>query len=135
MHPVEELHARIARKTSINFGGPKYRYAFDEDLEIIRKPKPERKWKGIPPWEARANTRRRWEQMDEVDRAKVIEMRQRNAAIEMAKAKPEPPQNIVDGDVYCIDCDTLVGKQRLEAKPNASRCIDCQQIHEIKERN
>ena len=30
----------------------------------------------------------------------------------------------------CTDCDTLIGRARLEAKPEAALCIDCASNHE-----
>lgn len=70
--------------------------------------------------------------MDDADRAKEIEMRDRRAALKMAKHHPEPAQQIIDDEVLCIDCDTPVSQERLKAKPNAARCIDCQSLHEMK---
>lgn len=52
-----------------------------------------------------------------------------------ASQVPEPPQQIVAGKVLCIDCDEPVQPGRLQAKPNAARCISCQQDHERRHRH
>lgn len=68
---------------------------------------------------------------DQLDRARAIEMRQREAALQEAlHTTPEPPQQIINGVVCCIDCDEPVSPQRLRAKPNAARCIHCQSQEE-----
>lgn len=45
-----------------------------------------------------------------------------------------PPQLVVDGVVECIDCGDDISKERLGALPNCVRCIDCQTIFEIREK-
>lgn len=73
---------------------------------------------------------------DDLDRAKDLEIWQRDNALkaQALKAK-EPPQDIdQDGNVWCIDCGDKVAPERLNAKPNAARCIDCQGLHELKDR-
>ena len=35
---------------------------------------------------------------------------------------------------YCSSCGTEIGIRRLEARPTATRCIDCKTLEEIKER-
>lgn len=34
---------------------------------------------------------------------------------------------------YCNDCDAKIGIRRLEARPTATKCIDCKTFDEIKE--
>jgi DnaK suppressor protein len=34
---------------------------------------------------------------------------------------------------YCDDCDAEIGIRRLEARPTATKCIDCKTFDEIKE--
>ncbi|MBL4799819.1 MAG: TraR/DksA C4-type zinc finger protein [Oleispira sp.] len=72
---------------------------------------------------------------DQLDDAKAMEMSDRERAIkaQLAKVK-EPKQLIVDDEILCIECETLVSKLRLAAKPSAARCIDCQSLHEQKGR-
>ncbi len=67
---------------------------------------------------------------DILDRAKDVEMHQRDQSLKYALAVKEPAQEIVNGRVLCIDCDTAVQMARLVAKPNAARCIYCQQAFE-----
>lgn len=35
---------------------------------------------------------------------------------------------------YCEDCDSEIGVRRLEARPTATKCIDCKTIEEIREK-
>lgn len=69
--------------------------------------------------------------MDQLDHAKALEMQHRQRALqEVLTANPEPPQETLDGRVVCIDCDHPISTARLAAKPNAARCIGCQQLQE-----
>ncbi|MGR6871223.1 TraR/DksA C4-type zinc finger protein [Pseudomonas sp. HK3] len=113
---------------------PRHSCASLEDMG--RKPKPNNKKKrnGPPPWVVAKQQRERIAQMDDADRAKEIEQLHRRAALEMATRHPEPPQQIIDGWVVCIDCVTPLQPDRLKAKPDAARCIECQSIHEKKEK-
>jgi len=88
-----------------------------------------------PPWVVAKENRLRIEKMDDADRAKIIEMQHRRAAVEIAKTHPEPPQLIVNGIVLCMDCDAPQKENRLTAKPNAARCVECQTQHEKQERH
>lgn len=67
---------------------------------------------------------------DLIDRAKEMEMRQRQVALDNALQTTEPAQDIQDGVVICIDCTIPIEIARLDAKPNAARCIQCQTIEE-----
>lgn len=73
--------------------------------------------------------------MDQLDEAKELEMaaRERALADHFANIK-EPPQDIENGVVYCVGCAVVIPQERLRAKPNAARCVDCQMIFEHKER-
>jgi DnaK suppressor protein len=72
--------------------------------------------------------------MDILDRAKVLEIEDRQRAIAAQREKSkEPDQLIIDGEVLCIDCENLVSKPRLAAKPNAARCIECQSLKELQD--
>lgn len=68
---------------------------------------------------------------DIIDHAKDTEMRQRKQALEAQKQRAqEPPQDKdEDGTVYCINCVDIIDAERLAAKPNAARCIQCQELH------
>lgn len=71
--------------------------------------------------------------MDVIDHAKELELKQRQIALnETLERASEPPQEIIDGVVICIACGIDIPVARLEAKPNAARCIDCQEIEEQK---
>lgn len=73
--------------------------------------------------------------MDAADNAKNFEQLRRKIALDNHKNSViEPPQDVVDGVVYCIDCGVQISANRLAAKPNAARCIDCQEIYETRER-
>lgn len=69
---------------------------------------------------------------DLIDRAKEVEMRQRQAALDSVLLATEPDQDIQDGIVVCISCAAPIQEARLQAKPNAARCIHCQTIEERK---
>jgi phage/conjugal plasmid C-4 type zinc finger TraR family protein len=45
-----------------------------------------------------------------------------------------PAQLVVDGVVECMDCGMDIPTQRLAALPDCVRCIDCQTMHEIREK-
>ena len=73
--------------------------------------------------------------MDILDKAKELEMEDRKRAVAEQKRKTkEPAQNVVGGEVLCIDCDKQINAKRLTAKPEAARCIDCQSTYELRER-
>jgi DnaK suppressor protein len=69
---------------------------------------------------------------DILDEAKKLEIRHRQAALDNALKRTEPTQQTLDGRVICISCDAPISLDRLAAKPNAARCIHCQQIEEQK---
>ncbi|CAA0111633.1 RNA polymerase-binding transcription factor DksA [BD1-7 clade bacterium] len=66
--------------------------------------------------------------MDIIDDAKAREEQDRARAIEHhnSQRKQEPAQQKAGRYVVCIDCCEPISAQRLAAKPNAARCIDCQ---------
>lgn len=73
--------------------------------------------------------------MDILDDAKKAEMEDRDRALanHFARAK-DPAQDIENGIVFCIRCGVEVERERLDVKPDAARCVDCQTIHEQQER-
>lgn len=73
---------------------------------------------------------------DDLDRAKDLEIMQRDIALDKAKQRATQPeqQHDDDGNVICIDCAVLIPQARLEAKPDAARCIDCKAAHEEKQK-
>lgn len=68
--------------------------------------------------------------MDDIDRAQQLEQNHRDNAINAARSADESQQNKVGDRVYCFDCEIEIPDERLEAKPNASRCINCQEFYE-----
>ena len=36
----------------------------------------------------------------------------------------------IDGKRCCLDCEEPINEKRLEVKPEAVRCVDCQSDHE-----
>ncbi|MBQ1782896.1 MAG: TraR/DksA C4-type zinc finger protein [Gammaproteobacteria bacterium] len=56
------------------------------------------------------------------------------ALYQQRKRAAEPEQIVENGHVYCCDCGDQIARERLEAKPNAARCGDCQQLHENEQR-
>ena len=72
--------------------------------------------------------------MDALDDAAVLEQFDRDRALASQAARSiEPAQCIEQGVVWCIDCDTPISPERLKARPEAARCIDCQHVHELRE--
>ena len=70
--------------------------------------------------------------MDQLDIAEELETTYRQNALSHALASNvEPEQWIENGQMLCIDCDVVIPPKRLEAKPNAARCIQCQQRQEV----
>lgn len=73
---------------------------------------------------------------DEADRAGELEERERTKALarffdEIAEADP---QVSIDGVVVCLDCEDPLPAARLRAKPDAVRCIECQERFETRQR-
>jgi DnaK suppressor protein len=51
-----------------------------------------------------------------------------------ATRAPEPGQRRVGRKVHCIECGDPIQAERLRAKPDAARCMDCQVDHERQRR-
>ena len=64
---------------------------------------------------------------DIFDRAQEREMEDREAAI--AHAREHAPHGI--SRMFCQDCDEPIPPARREASPGCTRCLDCQQEHEL----
>lgn len=72
---------------------------------------------------------------DAIDRANDTAQFNNDLAIQQHQIDHAlPAQLIVDGVVECIDCDIEIPGKRLKALPKCVRCIDCQTMHEIRER-
>lgn len=69
--------------------------------------------------------------MDDLDRAKELEMQQRDESLRETLARPDhdygEKADIVDGVHYCIDCCEPIPLMRLAVLPGALRCVDCKQ--------
>lgn len=76
--------------------------------------------------------------MDPADYATQAEMGFRNAAIkrqqDQAAADNAAKPITIDGVICCCDCLEPIEPERLQARPNAARCIDCKTIWEKKNR-
>jgi phage/conjugal plasmid C-4 type zinc finger TraR family protein len=134
---VEELRQRIANKSSATkkCRAAPIRHAQSENLHTWCKPRNKKIKTDRPPWLVAVQRRKEIEQMDDADRAKVYEARDRRAAVEIALRHPEPPQLIVKGEILCIDCEENISTARLQAKPEAARCISCQTDQDKKDKH
>lgn len=74
--------------------------------------------------------------MDDLDRAKVLEMRERQAALERTLAQGQETEAplIIDGRRCCIDCGQAISPARLAARPQSVRCIHCKTKREQQDR-
>lgn len=66
---------------------------------------------------------------DVIDKASEIEQRERDYLIKANKPVKELP-NEFDGHRYCVECDIELNTKRLDAAPNAVRCVPCQEVCE-----
>jgi len=69
--------------------------------------------------------------MDDIDRAQQLEQSHRERSIKNARIAEGHQQNKIGDRIFCIDCDTEIPDERLEASPHACRCISCQESHEL----
>lgn len=64
--------------------------------------------------------------MDDVDRAKEYEMRDRQANLERTlQADNTEEQLIVNGEVICLDCLLPIPEERLAKRSESVRCVPC----------
>jgi DnaK suppressor protein len=72
--------------------------------------------------------------MDDLDRAKDLELSHRKAALthqqEQAAQDNDTNPLIIDGVRVCVDCREPIPEERLKARPEAERCIDCKTTKE-----
>ena len=70
--------------------------------------------------------------MDDLDRAKDLEMGHREASIQaqLQNGKITDPPLIIDGVRHCIDCEEPIPARRLEVQPESVRCVPCKSIFE-----
>jgi phage/conjugal plasmid C-4 type zinc finger protein, TraR family len=72
---------------------------------------------------------------DPIDRANDTAQFSNDLAIQQHQIDTAlPPQLVVEGVVECLDCGIDIPVDRLAVLPNCVRCIDCQTLHEIRER-
>ncbi len=73
---------------------------------------------------------------DPFDTAQELEQLHRQHALKAAQSRQQEPAQDIDewGLVHCIDCSDIIPHERLAIKPNAARCITCQQLTELQER-
>jgi DnaK suppressor protein len=72
---------------------------------------------------------------DIIDRAKQLEMDQRQRAIDSQLAQSqETEEPLEEGGVrYCLDCGIDIDPDRLKARPQSVRCVECKTIKEKKD--
>ncbi|AUZ85797.1 TraR/DksA C4-type zinc finger protein [Methylophaga nitratireducenticrescens] len=72
--------------------------------------------------------------MDDIDRAQRQEQMSRDIAIDAAKRRgveiEQPDEE--DGVRYCLDCGLEIPVQRLQARPESVRCVECKNIKDEK---
>jgi phage/conjugal plasmid C-4 type zinc finger TraR family protein len=68
--------------------------------------------------------------MDDVDVAQKYEesARRHGAAITLTPDRATPL--VIDGETCCCDCEVVIPEERLAARPDAARCIECQTAHD-----
>lgn len=66
---------------------------------------------------------------DPVDAGCELEQMQRDIALKKHLERPKKRSTGV-----CIDCDGVIPVGRLNVNPYALRCIECQQMHELKKK-
>lgn len=77
---------------------------------------------------------------DEVDLASYEEnfrlvLRARDRELKLIKKIDLSLEALREGDYgYCDDCGTDIGVARLEARPTATKCVECKTVAELKEK-
>ncbi len=72
---------------------------------------------------------------DPNDSASLIEEQQRESALRAQSAVVvEMPRHDCEGERICIDCEERLSEKRLQAAPRAVRCVECQDLHEKRQR-
>lgn len=72
--------------------------------------------------------------VDVFDRAQEREQKDRDIAIQAAllRGRETEQPDEENGIRYCLDCSVEIPKQRLEARPDAVRCVDCKELKDIR---
>ena len=64
-----------------------------------------------------------------------LELRARDRERQLIKKIEQAMDTLDDGEYgYCEDCGAEIGLRRLEARPTATKCIDCKTFQEIREK-
>ena len=64
-----------------------------------------------------------------------LELRARDRERKLIKKIEQALDSIEKGEYgYCEDCGTEIGVKRLDARPTATKCIDCKTFEEIREK-
>ncbi len=72
---------------------------------------------------------------DIADKAGELEEQQRSTALRAQSAVVvEMPRHDGDGKRVCLDCEERLSPKRLQAAPRAVRCVECQDLHEKRQR-
>lgn len=77
---------------------------------------------------------------DPLDRASQeegfrLELRARDRERQLIKKIEQSMDTLDEGEYgYCEDCGSEIGLRRLEARPTATKCIDCKTFQEIREK-
>lgn len=77
---------------------------------------------------------------DQIDRASreeafALELRTRDRERKLLKKIEKSIDSLGSQDYgFCEDCDAEIGIRRLEARPTATKCIDCKTFQEIREK-
>jgi DnaK suppressor protein len=70
--------------------------------------------------------------MDDLDRAKELEMAQRQQALDNQRHRAQITEQplVIDGVRCCIDCEMPIPPPRLAVQPESVRCVDCKSTAE-----
>lgn len=72
---------------------------------------------------------------DIADRAGELEEQQREQALRARSAVViEMPKSDREGKRICLTCEDRLSPKRLKASPRAVRCVECQDLHEKRQR-
>ncbi len=74
--------------------------------------------------------------MDVIDQARSAEMKHRKLSLkkQLENSKETETPDEIDGVRYCLDCEVAICKERLEARPESVRCVECKSIKEQKDK-
>lgn len=72
--------------------------------------------------------------VDVYDRAQEREQEDREIAIQnqLLKGRETETPDEVDGIRYCLDCGHEIDPRRMVSRPESVRCVDCQNIKDVR---